>query len=145
MKTELFHLLPTGTIHPNVFQEVCTVIAQFNGIKTDQALSDSKPPKFKNKLAKEMLAKIKKGAAELNQSQKEVQRMELPNIISAVASKHPRLNYTNIYDLTVTQLFDTFNRLCNNTSFDIHSMSIAAWGDKDNKFDYGAWYTIMHY
>ena len=66
--------------------------------------------------------------------------MELGNIISAVANKSQSLNILNIWDLTVYQLWDCFSRLSNNSIYDIQSMSVAAWGNKDNYFDATAWF-----
>ena len=66
--------------------------------------------------------------------------MELANIISAVANKSQNLNILNIWDLTVFQLWDCFSRLTNNSIYDIQSMSVAAWGDKDKHFDVTSWF-----
>ena len=69
--------------------------------------------------------------------------MELGNIISAVANKSHSLNILNIWDLTVFQVWDCFSRLSNNSIYDIQSMSVAAWGNKDNAFDISAWFKRM--
>ena len=66
--------------------------------------------------------------------------MELGNIISAVANKSQSLNIINIWELTVYQVWDCFSRLSNNSIYDIQSMSVAAWGNKDNYFDATAWF-----
>ena len=66
--------------------------------------------------------------------------MELGNIISAVANKSPSLNILNIWDLTIYQIWDCFSRISNNSIYDIQSMSVAAWGDNDNRFDASAWF-----
>ena len=70
--------------------------------------------------------------------------MELGNIISAVANKSHSLHIMNIWDLTIFQLWDCFSRLSNNSIYDIQSMSVAAWGDKDNHFDPTAWFQTIN-
>ena len=66
--------------------------------------------------------------------------MELGNIISAISNKSQSLNILNIWELTVFQLWDCFSRLSNNSIYDIQSMSVATWGDKDKQFDATAWF-----
>jgi hypothetical protein len=139
-KDENGNLKATGYIPQDNFKEVCGVIAQLNGIVNDET-KDAKP-KYKNKLAEKIMNKIKKGQED--RAKKEDKRYSLPNIISAVVSRHSSLNYTNIYELTVTQLYDIFNRLRNNSMLDIGSVSVAVWGDEKNKFDYDSWFKIIN-
>lgn len=86
------------------------------------------------------MEKLKKGREEKAKQTKADKNMELGNIISAIANKSQSLNILNIWDLTIFQLWDCFSRLSNNNMYDIQSMSVAAWGDKDNHFDATAWF-----
>lgn len=86
------------------------------------------------------MKKLKKGRAEKSKQTSVDQKMELGNIISAVANKSQSLNIINIWDLTVYQVWDCFSRLSNNSIYDIQSMSVAAWGNKDNFFDATTWF-----
>lgn len=115
----------------NTFNFVKDIILQRNNIRKKQ----EKKLKFKNKLAKEIYYKI-------HGSEKEKQDINLimPNIISAVAAKSQSLNIINIWDLTVFQLYDQFQRLCNNTNFDINSISVGVWGNEENQFDSSIWF-----
>lgn len=70
--------------------------------------------------------------------------MELPNIISSISSHHNSLNIINVWDLTVYQLYDQFNRQRLGDSFNIQSMSVAAWGDSDGKFDETVWFSLIN-
>lgn len=125
-----------GIINRENYSELCDLICQLNNIKSKQ---DEDLSKVKGK-ALEILKKIQRGRAEKQKSNKSDKKMELGNVISAVANKHPSLNMTNIWNLTVCQLWDTFSRLTNNSIYDIQSMSVAAWGDKENHFDATAWF-----
>ena len=125
-----------GVITGDNFSQICDLILQLNNIKRrDEDIS-----KVKNKKALDILKKIQKGRAERQKNKKADKNMEIANIISAVANRHPSLNMINIWDLTIYQLWDAFARLSKNSIYDIQSMSVAAWGDKDNHFDAAAWF-----
>lgn len=86
------------------------------------------------------MKKLQKGRDEKAKHTKADKNMELGNIISAVANKSQSLNILNIWDLTVYQVWDCFQRLSNNNIYNIQSMSVAAWGNKDNQFDAASWF-----
>lgn len=125
-----------GVITKDSYAYIFDVICQRNCVKSKQ----DNISKVKNKKAQEIMKKIslmkskraKQAAADPN--------MELGNIISAVANKSLSLNILNIWDLTVYQLWDCFSRLTNNNIYAIQSMSVAAWGNKDNYFDAASWF-----
>ena len=70
--------------------------------------------------------------------------LSIPNIISAVASKHPSLNLTSIWDLTIFQLLDSFSRLQANTVYEIDSTRVSVWGDEKKTFDPALWYKNIY-
>lgn len=125
-----------GVITRDNYNIICDLICQRNCIKSNQEEDLSK---IKSKKTLEILKKLKKGRAEKEKISKADKNMELGNIISAVANKSQSLNILNIWDLTIFQIWDCFARLNNNNIYDIQSMSVAAWGDKDNHFDATAW------
>ena len=127
----------TGSITKEMFPQICDLICQRNRIKSNQEEDLSK---IKSKKALEIMKKLLKGRKEKEKQTKSDQNMELGNIISAVANKSYSLNILNIWDLTVYQVWDCFSRLSNNNIYDIQSMSVATWGDKDNHFDSTAWF-----
>ncbi len=125
-----------GIITKEIYPQICDLICQRNCIKSNQEdLS-----KIKSKKALEIMKKLQKGRIEKAKQNKSDKNMELGNIISAVANKSQSLNILNIWDLTVFQLWDCFARLSNNNIYDIQSISVAAWGNKDNYFDAAAWF-----
>lgn len=125
-----------GVINRENYEQLCNLICQLNNIKSKE-IEDLSKAKGK---ALEILKKIQKGRTEKQKNSKADKNLELENVISAVANKHPSLNIINIWNLTVCQLWDTFARLTNNSIYDIQSMSVAAWGDKENHFDTTAWF-----
>lgn len=127
----------TGMIRRENYLTVCDLIGQRNYLKPrhDEDLS-----KIKNKKALEIMKKLQKGRAETKKLAKTDKNMELGNIISAVANRSQSLHILNIWDLTVYQLWDCFARLSGNNLYNIQSMSVAAWGDKNHSFDASAWF-----
>ena len=66
--------------------------------------------------------------------------LSIPNIISSISNMHPSLNYMNVWDLTVFQLLDAFNRLQANVMYDIDCTRVSVWGDEKKTFDVSLWY-----
>lgn len=126
-----------GTITKEKYPQVCNLICQRICIQTDR---EDDVSRVKNKKALEIMKKLRQGRAEKAKRTKADKNMELGNIISAVANKSQSLNIINIWELTVYQVWDCFLRLSNNSVYDIQSMSVAAWGNKDNTFDTNAWF-----
>lgn len=126
-----------GLINRDNYCFVTDIICQRNNVRSKNEESISKP---KSKKALEIMKKLQKGRENKARSIKPNENMELGNIISAVSSKHPSLNILNVWDLTVYQLWDTFSRISNNTMYDIMSMQVAAYGNKDNQFDLTSWF-----
>ena len=126
-----------GIIAKQNYYQICDLIFQRNAIRTKRQEDLSK---VKSKKALDILKKLQKGREEKSKTSKVDKNMELGNIISAVANKSNSLNIITIWDLTVYQVWDCFSRLSNNSIYDIQSMSIATWGDKDNHFDATAWF-----
>ena len=127
---------PVGMIHKNIWPALCKIVLQRNNMK---------PPKnditqAKNQRALAIMKKLQEGRDKQNIKNKSDKNMELGNIISAIANRHESLNILNIWDLTIYQLWDSFHRLCNNNILDIQSMSVAAWGDKEKRFDSAGWF-----
>lgn len=127
----------TGVITKETYPHVCDLICQRNCINSNH---DNDMSKVKSKKALEIMKKLKKGREEKTKQTKSDKNMELGNIISAVAGKSYSLNILNIWDLTVFQIWDSFSRLSNNSIYDIQSMSVAAWGNKNNYFDAASWF-----
>ena len=126
-----------GSITAENHSLICDIICQQNSINYHPAAD---PSKAKGKKTLEIMQKLQQGREQKSHASKADQNMELGNIISAVAGRSQSLNILNIWDLTVFQLWDCFSRLTSNSIYDIQSMSVAAWGDKDHHFDATAWF-----
>lgn len=123
-----------SAINKDTFQETLELIQQICGIYEGKVEEE----KFKNNVAKAIYDKISKGNKK--REKKIDKNLSLPNIISALCNKHPSLNYTNIWGLTVFQLIDAFNRMQMNSVYDIESTRVSVWGDEKKTFDASLWY-----
>ena len=96
--------------------------------------------KFKNGLAKKLYEKMLKANKKSKEEKKADVNMTLPNIISSVSNKHSSITPINVWDLTVFQLLDSFNRMQINTIYDIDATRVSVWGDEKKTFDVSLWY-----
>jgi hypothetical protein len=131
-----------SVIHKDIFNEVLDLLQQICFIKTDEEIDES-TLKFKNEKARKLWRKMQEAAKEQKKNSEHNADMTLPNIISSVAAKSYNLNIMNIWDITLFQLYDQFNRLQNNDAHSINSMRVAAWGDEKRTFDYALWHKNM--
>lgn len=127
-----------GVISENIFLQVLNAIQQICCI--DDKKDEVDESKFKNKLAQKLYYKMQTAAKKEQEKRKGDINYSLPNIISAVSNKHPTLNPINIWNLTIFQLLDSFNRLQVNSLFDINSTRVSVWGDEKKTFDAALWY-----
>jgi hypothetical protein len=96
--------------------------------------------KFKNSAARKIYEKLLSAQKKEKKRKKADINLSLPNIISAVSNCHPTINPINVWDLTLFQLFDTFNRMRANKIYDIDSTRVSVWGDEKKTFDIALWY-----
>lgn len=131
-----------GAIIKEIFDQVLDIIQQICCIHEDTYEEDEEAS-FKNSLAKRLydkMLKARKEAQKRKSAEKEDKNYSLPNIISAVSNKHPTINPINVYDLTLFQLIDSFNRLQVNSIYEIDSTRVSVWGDEKNTFDVSLWH-----
>lgn len=127
-----------GVISDKIFLQVLNFISQICCIDNEE--ENIEEIKFKNSLAKKLFEKILKATKKQKEQQKGNVDFTLPNIISAVSNRHPTINPINVWELTVFQLIDTFNRMRTNSIFDMISRSVSIWGDKKKTFNVAFWY-----
>lgn len=125
-----------GIIDDKIFDMVLNIICQICCINTSNYADK---PKFKNKTAQQIYEKIQNAPTPKEKSNTD-SKLTIPNIISSVVALHPSINYSNVWDLTIFQLLDTFNRMTINSIHKISSARVAVWGDKEQKFDSTTWY-----
>lgn len=127
-----------GAIAKDNFSQVLSLLQQICCIYNEEESLDDM--KFKNNLARKLMEKMLKAKKKEQETKKSDLNLTIPNIISSLANKHPSLNYLNIWDLTIFQLLDAFNRIQANSMYDIDSTRVSVWGDEKKTFDVSLWY-----
>ena len=127
-----------GAIAKDNFPQVMSLLQQICCIYNEEESLDDM--KFKNNLARKLMEKMLKAKKKEQETKKSDLNLTIPNIISSLANKHPSLNYVNIWDLTIFQLLDAFNRTQANSMYDIDSTRVSVWGDEKKTFDVSLWY-----
>lgn len=125
-------------IDGETFDLIRDFVFQAARLKSEKA----KPAGFVNAAAKVAYEKLQALKAEQQANTKKPAKsdpdMELWNLIGAVAAHSRGYNLLNIFELTVYQLYDQFERINNQEYLDGYASKWAAWG-KDT-FDFGGWY-----
>jgi len=127
-----------GVISENIFLQVLNAIQQVCCI--DDKDENVEEKKFKNSLAKKLYEKMLKAEKAKKEEKKFDVNFTLPNIISSVSNRHPTVSPINVWELTIFQLYDSFNRMQVNSMFDIDSTRVSVWGDEKKTFDAALWY-----
>ena len=127
-----------GVISEDIFLQVLDAIQQVCGIAENEEVIDES--KLKNRLAKKMYDKMQKAAKKAKQEKKGDINLTLPNIISAVSNRHPTIDPIKVWELTIFQLLDSFNRMQINSIFDIDCTRVSVWGDEKKTFKAHLWY-----
>lgn len=129
-------------VSENIFKDVLNAIQQVCclNVKEEEEIQD----KYKNKLAQKLHEKILKAEKEKKQKAAENSDLSIPNIISAVSNKHPTLSPISIWDLTIFQLLDSFNRLKINNYFDLNTTRVSVWGDEKSTYNAALWYKNIY-
>lgn len=125
-----------GVINNKIINNVINVICQLNGLSIDENVD-----KIKNKKAKNIMEKLLAGRKKMQQTQTSNKDNELDNLVSSVANKHPNLNIINIWDLTISQFWDAFRRMVNNSIYDLSFNNVSVWGNESKQFKINDWYS----
>lgn len=131
-------IIPIGTIYRDIFEELRDIILQRCGINRSDTNIDMS--RVKNRRALKILNKIKKAKEKLSNNTQNTDEIDLPNLISSIAVHSNSLNFTNIWDLTIYQLYEQFKKEQTNVYFDIQKISVAAYGNEKNTFKGDEWY-----
>jgi hypothetical protein len=130
-----------GILHHDLFTDVLDVIQQVCCMKSKKPVN-IKDIKFKNDKARRMYERMLKAKEEKDriEAKKNAKDFAIPNVISSVAAKSNNLNIINIWDATLFQLFDQFNKLRSGDVHYVNEVRVSVWGDEKKQFDPALWY-----
>ena len=115
-------LINNANIINKEISKILEIIAEINCLKVNKQQET-----YANEKARKIAEKIQQ-AKQKRSSVQSKDSISLADIISAVASRKESLNLLNIWDLTIYQLYDHYNRLIAEDEFDVHAMNYAYWG-----------------
>lgn len=121
-----------GQVTRENYPEVAAAILEANHVIS--GLPSGKP---KNKRAAKIAEKLRK-AKKAQQNAGSSRDNDLGNILSALCVQHNSYNLTNVWSLTIYQLYDQFLRQSYKCQNDIASMRWSAWGQEP--FDMSQWF-----
>lgn len=131
-----------GLISSKNWHQVCELCLKCAYIDTPEV---QKPKKYKDERTRKKFEEFYKKKEEYEKNKRAQKKanpdFELANIISSLATYHQSLNMSNIWDLTVYQIHDTFNRQRMKQQIDISDRNYSVWGGKDHKTD--MWFEHM--
>ena len=105
-------------------------------VDIDESDIPEEAPKFKTEKDRLFYEKFQKKKKKFKQTKKADPNFELPNMISLLCTFHASLNYSNIFELTVGQIRDTFSQLLRAKQLNIAEMNYSVWG---GKYDPSKW------
>lgn len=118
-----------GVINKNNWEIVVDIVTQINNVEKEQDVST-----VANKKARKILEKLQKHR-EKNKGKKSFDpNMDIGNVVSVLAA-FSNMNYDNIWNLTIPQLWDLFERFRFGEIYNLTKTNISVWGDKKNQFD----------
>lgn len=129
-------------IHNGNYEIVKDAILQIS------CIANPEPPvqKFRNERARKIYEKCMAGKKELEKAKKKSQKsnknLVLENIVASVAANHPSYNLFNIWELTIYQLYDQFQRVDIGIQHDVYATRWAAYGQ--DSYDFEMWKTNIH-
>jgi len=124
-----------GRISKTTYPTVRYVILESNFIAFEE---DDADMEFASEKARSIFQKIKAGRKRKRAASKGT-APKLTEIISSVSVRSNSYNLLNIWDLSISQLYDQFIRINQNYQLDVYSQKWAAWGTEP--FDFSLWYT----
>lgn len=103
---KLFYTQEGKTIDKDIFDEVKQILKWQNCLRNNSIEEE----KYENERARKLAEKFKKFREQLKPKKSE-NSITLEDMISGVSARHSSINLYNIWDLTLYQLYDQFNRL----------------------------------
>ena len=135
---------PTGTsIDASNYSQIKSCILQLNCLGEDEEEDISKL-KFASEKARKIYEKIRAERAKARRSRKPGSsdpNMALDNLVSAVCAYSNSIDYTNVWDLTLWQFYNTFHRINFRIYLEALAVRWGAWGKED--WDTKSWYQRM--
>lgn len=131
-------MIADGIINKDNFAFVINILLQRLHISQDENEVDD-ISKATNKRGISIYKKMMKARRKFKRAKAHNPNLSLPNIIASVCAWSHNVNWINVWDMTIFQIWDLYERLRSNDVYDIQRIQVAAYGDKENKFKLCEW------
>lgn len=135
-----------GNITPLIFfgaeyyYEIIDIINQRHGISRPSAEDKIENQIFKNARARELWLKMNDPKIKAAERRKSEHKYDLANIVSSLTAKSQTISILNVWDVSVYNIYDQFERERTNAIDKMNARSVSIWGDGDKKYNYESWY-----
>lgn len=125
-----------GVIDREIFDDVLHILMQISNINNERTVSEELS-KQKDPIVIQMQRRRDKAKAKRTRGKnldKQDPKYDIGNIISVVCAYHPSINFTNVGQLTIPQLYDNFQRILIDRNYQIMALNASVWGTEGSDF-----------
>lgn len=125
-----------GVIDREIFDDVLHILMQISNINNERTVSEELS-KQKDPVVIQMQRRRDEAKAKRTRGKnldKQDPKYDIGNIISVVCAYHPSINFTNVGQLTIPQLYDNFQRILIDRNYQIMALNASVWGTEGSDF-----------
>ena len=119
-----------------IFDDVLHILMQISNINNERTVSEELS-KQKDPVVIQMQRRRDKAKAKRTRGKnldKQDPKYDIGNIIAVVCAYHPSINFTNVGQLTIPQLYDNFQRILIDRNYQIMALNASVWGTEGSDF-----------
>ena len=135
-----------GVIDREIFDDVLHILMQISNINNERTVSEELS-KQKDPIVIQMQRRRDKAKAKRTRGknlEKQDPKYDIGNIISVVCSYSPSINFTNVGQLTIPQLYDNFQRILIDRNYKIMARNASVWGTEGSDFKEDSYLQNLH-
>lgn len=125
-----------GIIDKESFEDVLYMLMQASNINNERSISEELS-RQKDPIVIQMQRRRDKAKAKRTRGKnldRQDPKYDIGNIISVVCAYHPSINFTNVDQLTIPQLYDNFQRIIIGKTYEIMARNASVWGTEGSEF-----------
>lgn len=135
-----------GVIDRETFDDVLYILMQISNINNERTVSDElsreTDPVVIQLQRRRDIAKAKRTRGK--NLEKQDPKYDIGNIISVVCAYSNSINFTNVNQLTILQLYDQFQRILIDRNYQIMARNASVWGTEGSEFKEDSYLKNLH-
>lgn len=135
-----------GVIDREIFDDVLRILMQISNINNERSVSEELS-KQKDPVVIQMQRRRDKAKAKRTRGKnldKQDPKYDIGNIISVVCAFSNSINFTNVDQLTIPQLYDEFQRILIDRNYQIMARNVSVWGTEGSEFKEDSYLQNLH-